>query len=120
MRAAGAIDAIATAPINKEAFALAGLPWKGHTDLLALLAGAPPASAMMFYARELRVVLATVHVPLRDVPRLLTRDLMDFTIALTAAELPRFGYPRPTDRRRRAQSARRRARRDRRRGRRRC
>jgi 4-hydroxy-L-threonine phosphate dehydrogenase PdxA len=39
----GAIDAIATAPINKEAFALAGLPWKGHTDLLAFLTGSGPA-----------------------------------------------------------------------------
>jgi 4-hydroxythreonine-4-phosphate dehydrogenase len=91
---AGRIDAIATAPINKEAFALADLPWKGHTDLLAFLAGAPRA-LMMFYARELRVVLATVHVALRDVPSLLTRELMDFTIDLTAAELPRFGHPQP-------------------------
>jgi 4-hydroxythreonine-4-phosphate dehydrogenase len=91
---AGRIDAIATAPINKEAFALADLPWKGHTDLLAFLAGGQRA-AMMFYAEELRVVLATVHVPLRDVPGLVTRALMESTIDLTAAELPRFGYPRP-------------------------
>lgn len=91
---AGAISAIATAPINKEAFALAGLPWKGHTDLLAHLTGAPRV-AMMFYAEELRVVLATIHVPIADVPRLLTRDLVDFIIDLTAREMPRFGYPRP-------------------------
>jgi len=91
---AGTIDGIATAPINKEAFSLAGLPWKGHTDLLASLTGAPRA-AMMFYSRELRVVLATVHVALRDVPRLLDRDLLDFTIGLTASELPRFGYAHP-------------------------
>jgi len=90
----GTIDAIATAPINKEAFALAGLPWKGHTDLLAHLTGTPRV-AMMFYAEELRVVLATIHVPLADVPRLLTRELVDFIIDLTAVELPRFGYPRP-------------------------
>src|ERR1700722_14849915 len=38
----GAVDAIATAPINKEAFRLAGLPWTGHTDLLAHLTGAEP------------------------------------------------------------------------------
>jgi 4-hydroxythreonine-4-phosphate dehydrogenase len=88
------IDAIATAPINKEAFALAGLPWKGHTDLLASLTGAARA-VMMFYAQELRVVLATVHVALRDVPSLVTRELVDFTIDVTAAELPRFGHPRP-------------------------
>jgi len=91
---AGRIDAIATAPINKEAFALAGLPWRGHTDLFASLTGVRRA-VMMFYAAELRVVLATVHVPLRDVPSLLTRELMDFTIGLTASELPRFGHPRP-------------------------
>jgi 4-hydroxythreonine-4-phosphate dehydrogenase len=90
----GAIDAIATAPINKEAFALAGLPWKGHTDLLAHLTGAPRV-AMMFHAEALRVVLATIHVPLAEVPRLLTRDLVDGIVDLTAREMPRFGYPRP-------------------------
>jgi len=91
---AARIDAIATAPINKEAFALAGIPYKGHTDLLAMLTGSGPA-VMMFYAEQLRVVLATVHVALRDVPSLLTRELADFIIDITARELPRFGYPRP-------------------------
>lgn len=90
----GTIDAIATAPINKEAFALAGLPWKGHTDLLAHLTGTPRV-AMMFHAEELRVVLATIHVPLADVARVLTRDVADFIIGLTAREMPRFGFPRP-------------------------
>jgi 4-hydroxythreonine-4-phosphate dehydrogenase len=90
----GVIDAIATAPINKEAFALASLPWKGHTDLLAHLTGAPRV-AMLFYAKQLRVVLATIHVPIAEVPKLLTRDLVDFIIDLTAREMPRFGYPRP-------------------------
>src|SRR4029079_16451239 len=41
------------------------------------------------------VVVAPIHVPLADVPRLLTRDLADFIIGLTAREMPRFGYPRP-------------------------
>ena len=59
--ASGASTAIATAPINKEAFRLAGLPWTGHTDLLAHLTGAPHV-AMMFHSRALRVVLATVHI----------------------------------------------------------
>ncbi len=90
----GVLDAIATAPVNKEAFALAGLPWKGHTDLLAHLTGAPRV-AMMFHSKVLRVVLATVHVPLADVPRLLTGDTLEFTIELAARELPRFGFPRP-------------------------
>jgi 4-hydroxythreonine-4-phosphate dehydrogenase len=91
---AGTIDAIATAPINKEAFALAELPWKGHTDLLAHLTQTPRV-AMMFYAETLRVVLATVHIPLADVPRTLTRDTVEFTIDLAARELPRVGQARP-------------------------
>src|SRR5262245_50989959 len=85
----GEVAAIATAPINKEAFRLAGLPWPGHTELLAHLTGARDV-AMMFHSDELRVVLATVHVALADVPRALTRQLMERTIALTARELPRF------------------------------
>lgn len=91
---AGKVAAIATGPINKEAFALAGLPWKGHTDLLAHLTGASRV-AMMFHSEKLRVVLATVHVPLADVPRLLTRHLVEAVVSLAAAELPRFGVARP-------------------------
>jgi len=90
----GRIDAIATAPINKEAFAAAGLPWRGHTDLLANLT-ASPRVAMMFYAETLRVVLATVHIPIAEVPRALTRDVIEGTVDLAARELPRFGIPRP-------------------------
>ena len=70
---AGLVDAVATAPVNKEAFRLAGLPWAGHTDLLAHLTGAAHV-AMMFHSEVLRVVLATVHIPLADVSRVLTRD----------------------------------------------
>ena len=68
---AGRVQAIVTAPINKDAFAAAGLPWSGHTDLLAHLCGVPDV-AMMFWSDRLRVVLATVHVPLAEVPRALT------------------------------------------------
>jgi 4-hydroxythreonine-4-phosphate dehydrogenase len=90
----GIVQAIATAPINKEALRLAGLPWNGHTDLLAHLTGANHV-AMMFHSDRLRVVLATVHVALADVPRILTRTLMESTISLAARELPRFGVERP-------------------------
>ena len=88
------VDAIATAPVNKLAFARAGLPWKGHTDLLAELTHSPRV-AMMFWSEPLKVVLATVHVPLVEVPRLLTTELLGGIIDLTAAELPRFGVRRP-------------------------
>ena len=91
---AGTVDAIATAPVNKLAFAHAGLPWKGHTDLLAHLTGSPRV-AMMFWSEPLKVVLATIHVPLADVPRLLTSDVLADTFDLTARELPRFGIDSP-------------------------
>ena len=90
----GMVQAIATAPVNKEAFRLAGLPWSGHTDLLAHLTGSSDV-AMMFYSDALRVVLATVHIALADVPRALTAASLEATIALTARELPRFGIARP-------------------------
>ena len=91
---AGLVHGIATAPVNKLAFARAGLPWKGHTDLLAHLTGGPPV-AMMFWSETLIVVLATVHIPLADVPRTLTRRLVDEVIGLTAASLPDFGFAAP-------------------------
>lgn len=91
---AGRVDAIATAPVNKEAFALAGLPWKGHTDLLGHLTGSPHV-AMMFEAPGLRTVLTTVHIPLAEVPRALTPDLVERTIRLAARELPAFGCAEP-------------------------
>jgi 4-hydroxythreonine-4-phosphate dehydrogenase len=88
------VDAIATAPVNKEAFRLAGLPWSGHTDLLAHLTGARDV-AMMFHSNVLRVVLATVHIALADVPRALSAASLEATIDLTWRELPRFGIARP-------------------------
>src|SRR6476660_4023947 len=82
----GTVQAVATAPVNKEAFRLAGLQWAGHTDLLAHLTGARRV-AMMFYSDVLRVVLATIHIPLAQVPRTITQRLMESTIALTAREI---------------------------------
>ncbi len=91
---AGKVAAIATAPINKAAFAAAGYPWPGHTDLLAHLCGTPDA-VMMFWSDALRVVLATVHIPLANVPGALTRERVIRILRVTAASLPRFGFPRP-------------------------
>jgi 4-hydroxythreonine-4-phosphate dehydrogenase len=91
---AGSIAAIATAPINKLAFSKAGLPWKGHTDLLGHLTRSPRV-AMMFWSEPLKVVLATIHVPLAAVPVALTLDVMAETIDLAAHELARFIGARP-------------------------
>jgi 4-hydroxythreonine-4-phosphate dehydrogenase len=90
----GRIAAIATAPINKEALKLAGLPWPGHTEMLAELTGAPLV-AMMFWSERLRVVLATIHLPLAKVPSALTLAALTSIIELTHRDLPRFGLNRP-------------------------
>jgi 4-hydroxythreonine-4-phosphate dehydrogenase len=90
----GDVQAIATAPISKLAFSMAGLPWKGHTDLLAHLCGVD-RYAMLFHSPSLVVVLATVHVPLADVPRLLTREHVSGILSLTAEWMPRVGIARP-------------------------
>ena len=91
---AGRLDAIATGPIHKEALALAGVTWRGHTELLAHLTGARDV-AMMFHSPRLCVVLATVHVPLSAVPRLLTQARVETTLVLAASELPHFGVSTP-------------------------
>ena len=61
----GVVDAIATAPINKEAFRLAGLPWPGHTELLASPDRRHGRRDDVSFAMRLRVVLATMHVRCR-------------------------------------------------------
>ena len=65
------------------------LPWKGHTDLLAHLTGASRV-AMMFWSEPLKVVLLTVHVPLSEVPSLMTPHLISDIIDLSSTEIPRM------------------------------
>jgi 4-hydroxythreonine-4-phosphate dehydrogenase len=50
---------------------------------------------MMFWSEPLKVVLATIHVPLSEVPGMLTRELLGGVIELTAGELPQFGIAEP-------------------------
>src|SRR6202142_1360974 len=57
------VDAVVTAPIAKESWKLAGYQYPGHTELFAHLTGTR-RWAMMFTGGPLRVVLATVHIPL--------------------------------------------------------
>jgi 4-hydroxythreonine-4-phosphate dehydrogenase len=90
----GDVDAIATAPVNKLAFAKAGLKWKGHTDLLAHLCDTKRV-AMMFHSPTIKVVLITVHVPLKTVSKYITPELVDQTIALTVEAMAMFGTRQP-------------------------
>ncbi len=70
MAMAGEVDGIVTAPIDKAALLAGGYDYPGHTEMLAALTGCDVA--MMLASDRLRVVLATTHVPLRDVPGLVT------------------------------------------------
>ncbi len=92
--AAGSIDAIATAPINKRALFLGGYSFPGHTEFLAQLTGTEDY-AMGFVAANLRVVLISTHVPLSQAIRLVTRDRIEKTIRLADQELQRWGIERP-------------------------
>src|SRR5215813_11409186 len=71
--AAGTVDAIATAPINKRALFLGGYSFPGHTEFLAHLTGAEEY-AMAFVAANLRIVLLSTHVPLSEAIRLVEKD----------------------------------------------
>ena len=88
MAVAGEVDAIVTAPIDKAAFHAGGWHYPGHTEMLAELAGAPAVSMMMAAERTalggaLRVVLATTHLALRDVPAALSAGLLVEQATLT-------------------------------------
>ena len=77
----GDVDGIVTAPIDKAALLAGGYDFPGHTEMLAELTGSD--TAMMLASDRLRVVLATTHVALRDVPRLLTADVIERTAVTT-------------------------------------
>jgi 4-hydroxythreonine-4-phosphate dehydrogenase len=92
--AAGSVDAIATAPINKRALFLGGYSFPGHTEFLAHLSNSEEF-AMAFVAANLRIVLLSTHVPLAEAIRMVQRDRIMRTIHLTHRELKRWGIERP-------------------------
>lgn len=92
--AAGSVDAIATAPINKRSLFLGGYSFPGHTEFLAHLTGSEEF-AMAFVAANLRIVLISTHVPLAEAIRLVEKDRIVSTINLTHRELQRWGIARP-------------------------
>jgi 4-hydroxythreonine-4-phosphate dehydrogenase len=90
----GAVRGIVTAPLDKHALLLGGFEAPGHTELLAELTGRP--TAMMLASDDLRVVLATTHLPLRDVPDTLTADVLRESVRLTREGLQHwFGIAEP-------------------------
>jgi len=91
----GLIDALVTAPISKTQARAAGFAFPGHTELLAERF-AVAEHAMMFAGPRLRVVLATIHLPLAEVPRrLAARDVASAVFLGGRALVKDFGVPHP-------------------------
>jgi 4-hydroxythreonine-4-phosphate dehydrogenase len=83
---AGWLDAVATGPIHKESIHLAGVPFPGHTEILAALTNAP-SSCMLLTSDKLSVSFVTTHVGYAEVPRLLTVQRIRDVIELSATAL---------------------------------
>lgn len=91
----GEAAAIVTAPIHKAVLKAAGFDFPGHTEFLAHLTGARRA-VMMLASDQLRVVPVTIHMPLAEVPRAITRQLLFDTAETVLTSLRRdFGILNP-------------------------
>lgn len=92
---AGRVDAVVTGPIQKEAWAAAGIAYPGHTELLAEKTGVDDYH-MMLCGEALAVVLVTIHIPLADVPSRLTTAGVErcITAAADVARRRRKGQSR--------------------------
>lgn len=91
---AGEIEAIATAPLNKEALRAGGVPFLDHTEALAALTGSSGVMTMFTLGR-LRIFFATRHLSLRAAIAALNADLICRTLVQARAALARFGEPNP-------------------------
>ena len=91
----GDFAAMVTAPLAKSVIADSGIPFTGHTEYLADITGAD-FPVMMLVAGELRVALATTHLPLREVPDALTAELLERVLRILHADLRgKFGIADP-------------------------
>jgi 4-hydroxythreonine-4-phosphate dehydrogenase len=91
----GQYDAMVTAPVQKSVIAASGVPFSGHTEYLAERCGTPKP-VMMLVAGDLRVALATTHLPLRRVPDAITQPLVLQILRIMHADLKNaFGIKNP-------------------------
>jgi 4-hydroxythreonine-4-phosphate dehydrogenase len=90
----GAAVALVTAPIHKEALAAAGEPYPGHTELLQAEAAAGPVR-MMLANDELKTVLVSIHMALREAIDAVTQDSVLETLRIAHRAAAAWGQPRP-------------------------
>jgi 4-hydroxythreonine-4-phosphate dehydrogenase len=95
------VDGISTAPINKAAMQLAGIPYRGHTEMLADLTNSRSVAMMLVTPGRrakkewLRVSHVTTHIPLREVTKTLTQEKVLATVRITFEGLRQIGIPDP-------------------------
>jgi 4-hydroxythreonine-4-phosphate dehydrogenase len=88
--ATGAFDALVTGPVQKSVLMDAGIPFAGHTEFFALRTHSPHVVMLLVGGSSeapIRVALVTTHIALKDVPAAVTREVLDATLAIVAAEL---------------------------------
>ncbi len=91
----GEFSGLVTAPLAKSTIAAAGIPFTGHTEFIAELTGTP-LPVMMLVAGDLRIALASTHLPLREVPDYVTRERLTTIIEVLHDDLTqRFGIEDP-------------------------
>ncbi|MFM7215585.1 MAG: 4-hydroxythreonine-4-phosphate dehydrogenase PdxA [Verrucomicrobiota bacterium] len=93
----GQIDALVTGPVNKASIIRAGVPFVGQTEWLTQLAGNPSTGMLLLGTdsrqRWLRVLLATTHVPLAEVPGLITQEGLLASMEMAARACRDLGLP---------------------------
>jgi 4-hydroxythreonine-4-phosphate dehydrogenase len=91
----GRYSGMVTAPLAKSVIADSGIPFTGHTEFLAQLTGVE-LPVMMLVAGDLRVALASTHLPLRDVPDFITKDRLTRVLRILHTDLrSKFGIDSP-------------------------
>ncbi len=88
-------QALVTGPVHKGILVRAGIPFRGHTEFLAEITGTE-TPVMLLAAGDLRVALATTHLPLREVPAAITRDGLEQRLRVLHRGLQmQFGIAEP-------------------------
>ncbi len=85
----GRFSALVTGPVQKSVIQQAGFAFSGHTEYLAQLCGVP-VPVMLLAGTELRVALATTHIPLAEVPRRLNAGLLEAVLKVLHVDLARY------------------------------
>ncbi len=88
------VKAIVTAPISKKSLKMAGYTWPGHTEMLAELTNVKDFG-MIFVSKNLKIILSTIHIPLKEVPKKVNQKLVLKTIRLAKKGTDILGIEKP-------------------------